>query len=131
MIGQKIGRHQEKNGGRHQEKNGGRHQETNGRSKWRSTPGEKRQLQCLPNLTAERTDGRTNERTDGRTDGISAEFPPKFPPPFLKHFFRFLARALAPRQKSEKMPSFTAEPATHSAEIPPNSAKIRNVVDMF
>ena len=30
MIGQQIGRNQEKNGGRHQE--------TNGRSKWRSTP---------------------------------------------------------------------------------------------
>ena len=58
MIGQKIGRHQEKNGGRHQEKNGGRHQEKNGRSKWRSTPGEKRRL----------------------------HFPPKFPPQFPPNF---------------------------------------------
>ena len=69
MGGRNGGRHQEKNGGRHQETNGGRHQETNGRSKWRSTPGEKRRLHFPPNLMAERTDGRTNERTDGRTNG--------------------------------------------------------------
>ena len=35
-----------------------------------------------------------------------------------------MARALAPRQKSEKMPSFTAEPATHSAEPATHSAGI-------
>ena len=55
------------------------------------------------------------------------QFPPKFPPPFFKHFFRFLARALAPRQKSEKMPSFTAEPATHSAGQPPIPPKFRQI----
>ena len=55
MGGRNGGRHQEtnggRNGGRHQEKNGGRHQETNGRSKWRSTPGEKRRLHFPPKFT--------------------------------------------------------------------------------
>ena len=52
------------------------------------------------------------------------EIPPKCPPHFFNDFFRFLARALAPRQKLEKMPSFTAKPATHSAEPATHSAKI-------
>ena len=35
--------------------------------------------------------------------GFLAEILAKIPPNCFKHFFRFLARALAPRQKSEKM----------------------------
>ena len=53
-----------------------------------------------------------------------AEIRPKFQPDCFNIFFRVLARALAPRQKSEKKPSFTAEPATHSAEPATHSAVI-------
>ena len=52
------------------------------------------------------------------------EIPPKCLLHLLNNCFRVLARALAPRQKSEKMPSFTAEPATHSAEPATHSAGI-------
>ena len=43
---------------------------------------------------------------------------------FKAFFFDFWRGRVAPRQKSEKMPSFTAEPATHSAEPATHSAEI-------
>ena len=76
----------------------------------------------MPSFTAEPATHSAEPAT--HSAGILAEIPPKFRPKFLNHFFRFLARALAPRQKSEKMPSFTAEPATHSAEPATHSAGI-------